>query len=53
MNAPIALGSQAQTLIICFDFQGGRKSLADEFEYVMNGKLYRISEEGSGANLKA
>ncbi|XP_074339156.1 DNA-directed RNA polymerases II and V subunit 8A-like [Apium graveolens] len=32
---------------------GGRKSLADEFEYVMNGKLYRISEEGSGANLKA
>ncbi|KAI7726851.1 hypothetical protein M8C21_002788 [Ambrosia artemisiifolia] len=32
---------------------GGRKSLADKFEYVMHGKLYRISEEGSGANVKA
>ncbi|KAI3732570.1 hypothetical protein L1987_63776 [Smallanthus sonchifolius] len=33
--------------------EGGRKSLADKFEYVMHGKLYRISEEGSGANVKA
>ncbi|KAJ9558036.1 hypothetical protein OSB04_012650 [Centaurea solstitialis] len=32
---------------------GGRKSLADKFDYVMHGKLYRISEEGSGANVKA
>lgn len=36
-----------------FYIQGGRKSLADKFEYVMHGKLYRISEEGSGANVKA
>ncbi|KAJ8460350.1 hypothetical protein OPV22_033276 [Ensete ventricosum] len=28
--------------------QGGRKSLADKFEYVMHGKLYKISEEASG-----
>ncbi|KAK2967257.1 hypothetical protein RJ640_013421, partial [Escallonia rubra] len=33
--------------------QGGRKSLADKFEYVMHGKLYKITEEGSGPNLKA
>lgn len=33
-------------------FQGGRKSLADKFEYVMHGKLYKISEEGSGPNVK-
>ncbi|WOK92728.1 RNA polymerase [Canna indica] len=32
--------------------QGGRKSLADKFEYVMHGKLYRISEEASGHNVK-
>ncbi|XP_058069380.1 DNA-directed RNA polymerases II and V subunit 8A-like [Magnolia sinica] len=32
--------------------QGGRKSLADKFEYVMHGKLYKISEEGSGSNVK-
>nr|DAD25292.1 TPA_asm: hypothetical protein HUJ06_026756 [Nelumbo nucifera] len=32
--------------------QVGRKSLADKFEYVMHGKLYKISEEGSGANVK-
>lgn len=31
---------------------GGRKSLADKFEYVMHGKLYKISEEGSGTNVK-
>ncbi|KAI3956234.1 hypothetical protein MKW98_017039 [Papaver atlanticum] len=33
--------------------QGARKSLADKFEYVMHGKLYRIGEEGSGINVKA
>ncbi|XP_068635572.1 DNA-directed RNA polymerases II and V subunit 8A-like isoform X2 [Aristolochia californica] len=32
--------------------QGGRKSLADKFEYVMHGKLFKISEEGSGPNVK-
>lgn len=32
--------------------QAGRKSLADKFEYVMHGKLYKISEEGSGPNVK-
>ncbi|XP_044473897.1 DNA-directed RNA polymerases II, IV and V subunit 8B-like [Mangifera indica] len=32
---------------------GGRKSLADKFEYVMHGKLYKISDEGSGKTLKA
>ncbi|ERN20556.1 hypothetical protein AMTR_s00070p00019820 [Amborella trichopoda] len=31
--------------------QGGRKSLADKFEYVMHGKLYKISED-SGTNVK-
>ncbi|PIA44750.1 hypothetical protein AQUCO_01700384v1 [Aquilegia coerulea] len=30
---------------------GGRKSLADKFEYVMHGKLYKISEGGSGTNV--
>ncbi|XP_044499813.1 DNA-directed RNA polymerases II, IV and V subunit 8B-like isoform X1 [Mangifera indica] len=33
--------------------QGGRKSLADKFEYIMHGKLYKISDEGSGKTLKA
>ncbi|XXG73494.1 hypothetical protein AAC387_Pa07g2402 [Persea americana] len=32
--------------------QGGRESLADKFEYAMHGKLYKISVEGSGANVK-
>ncbi|KAF3785615.1 DNA-directed RNA polymerases II IV and V subunit 8B [Nymphaea thermarum] len=32
--------------------QGPRKTLADKFEYVMHGKLYKISEEGSGTNVK-
>ncbi|XP_008779392.1 LOW QUALITY PROTEIN: DNA-directed RNA polymerases II, IV and V subunit 8B-like [Phoenix dactylifera] len=32
--------------------QGQRKSLADKFEYVMHGKLYKISEESSGPNVK-
>ncbi|KAJ6845975.1 putative DNA-directed RNA polymerases II, IV and V subunit 8B [Iris pallida] len=32
--------------------QGARKSLADKFEYVMHGKLYKISEESSGGTVK-
>ncbi|KAK9102483.1 hypothetical protein Sjap_019737 [Stephania japonica] len=35
-----------------FYTQGPRKSLADKFEYVMHGKLYKLSEEGSGINVK-
>ncbi|XP_021907482.1 DNA-directed RNA polymerases II, IV and V subunit 8B-like [Carica papaya] len=30
----------------------GRGSIADKFEYIMYGKLYKISERGSGENLK-
>jgi DNA-directed RNA polymerase I, II, and III subunit RPABC3 len=26
-------------------FQAGRKTLADKYEYVMHGKLYKISED--------
>ncbi|XP_038710662.1 DNA-directed RNA polymerases II, IV and V subunit 8B [Tripterygium wilfordii] len=33
--------------------QGGRKTLADKYEYVMHGKLYKISEEGSGKAIRA
>ncbi|XP_024045476.1 DNA-directed RNA polymerases II, IV and V subunit 8B-like [Citrus clementina] len=33
--------------------QTGRDSIADKFDYIMQGKIYRISEEGSGANVKA
>ncbi|XP_059655019.1 DNA-directed RNA polymerases II and V subunit 8A-like [Cornus florida] len=33
--------------------QGGRKTLADKFEYVMHGKLYKISEDGPGPRVKA
>ncbi|KAJ0035808.1 hypothetical protein Pint_26008 [Pistacia integerrima] len=33
--------------------QGGRKFLADKFEYIMHGKLYKISDKGSGKTLKA
>ncbi|KDP43918.1 hypothetical protein JCGZ_20928 [Jatropha curcas] len=33
--------------------QGARKTLADKYEYIMHGKLYKISEEGSGRNVKA
>jgi len=32
--------------------QSGRKTLADKYEYVMYGKLYKINEDKSGANLK-
>ncbi|GLT54937.1 hypothetical protein SLA2020_280950 [Shorea laevis] len=31
---------------------GGRQSLADKFEYIMHGKLYKISDGGSGAGVK-
>ncbi|KAJ0092915.1 hypothetical protein Patl1_26621 [Pistacia atlantica] len=33
--------------------QSGRETIADKFEYIMYGKIYRILEEGSGANIKA
>ncbi|KAJ4723629.1 DNA-directed RNA polymerases II and V subunit 8A [Melia azedarach] len=32
---------------------GGRKSLADKYEYIMHGKVYKITDEGSGRSLKA
>ncbi|GMH12814.1 hypothetical protein Nepgr_014655 [Nepenthes gracilis] len=32
--------------------QGGRETLADRYEYVMHGRLYRISEYGSGDQVK-
>ncbi|KAL8531539.1 hypothetical protein ACS0TY_008221 [Phlomoides rotata] len=32
---------------------GNRKSLADKFDYVMQGKLYRISEESKEKQVKA
>ncbi|KAH7522654.1 DNA-directed RNA polymerases II and V subunit 8A [Ziziphus jujuba] len=35
------------------DTQGEQKSLADKFEYVMHGLVYKISEEGSGSDVKA
>ncbi|KAK9155521.1 hypothetical protein Sjap_003001 [Stephania japonica] len=35
-----------------FYTQGQKKSLADKFEYVMHGKLYKLSEEGPGMNVK-
>ncbi|XP_021907066.1 DNA-directed RNA polymerases II, IV and V subunit 8B-like [Carica papaya] len=32
---------------------GARKSLADKYEYIMHGKLYKISDRASGKTLKA
>ncbi|KAG6600626.1 DNA-directed RNA polymerases II, IV and V subunit 8B, partial [Cucurbita argyrosperma subsp. argyrosperma] len=32
--------------------QKGKKSLADKFEYIMHGKLYKLADEGSGSDLK-
>ncbi|XP_066366276.1 DNA-directed RNA polymerases II, IV and V subunit 8B-like [Miscanthus floridulus] len=32
--------------------QAGRKTLADNYEYVMQGKLYKISEDTSSQNAK-
>jgi hypothetical protein len=34
------------------NFQAGRKTLADNYEYVMQGKLYKISEDTSSQNAK-
>ncbi|KAB2032215.1 hypothetical protein ES319_D05G357000v1 [Gossypium barbadense] len=31
----------------------GRKSLADKYEYIMHGKLYKITDDASGKGLKA
>ncbi|XP_072988286.1 DNA-directed RNA polymerases II and V subunit 8A-like isoform X2 [Typha latifolia] len=40
--------------VYCFSnlcsYLGGRKSLADKFEYVMHGKLYKISEDSSSGH---
>ncbi|XP_021648665.1 DNA-directed RNA polymerases II, IV and V subunit 8B [Hevea brasiliensis] len=33
--------------------QGKQGSIADKYEYIMYGKLYKIQEEGSGADIKA
>ncbi|XP_037492973.1 LOW QUALITY PROTEIN: DNA-directed RNA polymerases II and V subunit 8A [Jatropha curcas] len=33
--------------------QGKEGSIADKFEYIMYGKLYKITEEGLGADVKA
>ncbi|TVU07766.1 hypothetical protein EJB05_41135 [Eragrostis curvula] len=32
--------------------QAGRKTLADSYDYVMHGKLYKISEDTQGQNAK-
>ncbi|KDO52424.1 hypothetical protein CISIN_1g032138mg [Citrus sinensis] len=32
---------------------GARKTLADKYEYIMHGKLFKIGDEGSGKSLKA
>ncbi|KAL8170925.1 hypothetical protein V2J09_022729 [Rumex salicifolius] len=31
---------------------GGRENLADRYDYVMHGRLYRVSEHGSGGQVK-
>ena len=38
---------------LCFELlsQGGQKSLADKFEYIMHGKLYKISDEPEAKTL--
>lgn len=33
-------------------FQAGRKTLADKYEYVMHGKLYKISEDKDTSDQK-
>ncbi|RYR70101.1 hypothetical protein Ahy_A03g016618 isoform A [Arachis hypogaea] len=35
-----------------FYFQGNRHSLADNFEYVMHGKLYKITEDSTRENVE-
>ncbi|GER44037.1 DNA-directed RNA polymerases I [Striga asiatica] len=37
----------------CNEGDGNKKSLADKFDYVMQGKLYRISEESREKQVKA
>ncbi|KAF3440420.1 hypothetical protein FNV43_RR18704 [Rhamnella rubrinervis] len=34
------------------DMQNEQNSLADKFEYIMHGLLYKISEDGSGSDSK-
>ncbi|KAL5556416.1 hypothetical protein UlMin_038652 [Ulmus minor] len=36
-----------------YNSQVEKKSLADKFEYIMHGLLYKMSEEGSGSEAKA
>ena len=38
--------------IIVLQFQDAPKSLADKFEYVMHGLLYKMSEDESGPSVK-
>lgn len=33
--------------------QGNRKSIADKYEYIMHGKLYKISEDDPGRASKS
>uniref|UniRef100_A0A5B6Z037 Putative DNA-directed RNA polymerases II, IV and V subunit 8B-like n=1 Tax=Davidia involucrata TaxID=16924 RepID=A0A5B6Z037_DAVIN len=40
------------TTVTSYFPEGGHKSLADKFEYVMHGLLYKISEDTSGPNAK-
>ncbi|PPD75272.1 hypothetical protein GOBAR_DD27802 [Gossypium barbadense] len=35
------------------NYASGRKSLADKYEYIMHGKLYKITDDASGKGLKA
>jgi hypothetical protein len=37
--------------IVSFLLQAGRKTLADKYDYVMHGKLYKISEETKAGQL--
>ena len=34
-------------MLFLSSFQAGRKTLADKYDYVMHGKLYKISEDNS------
>ncbi|XP_052193470.1 DNA-directed RNA polymerases II, IV and V subunit 8B-like isoform X2 [Diospyros lotus] len=40
------------TAVTSYFPEGGSKSLADKFEYVMHGLLYKMSEDASGSNAK-
>ena len=37
--------------IVSFLLQAGRKTLADKYDYVMHGKLYKISEDHKAGQL--